>query len=220
MWKFKDLLKSVQKLFSGITDRASYIENEKIFERTPLEIMKLLEMHSYNNGALINHWSGKPLRILESAQDFYTFPELLSIFIAKSFDDLHKIIGSNEIEILKERYGTPDGLIDHIRHRMITEKSPVSLGEPKYLTMWFATHKPSVSNDDFRYTMKFLALISTGQIDMDLFPEFWDREFTSTVSRTKINYNYTRRLSPAEIRKVVIYALSGYSGIDYTSKLK
>lgn len=214
---FKDLFKEITKLFSSIKDKSSYIKREDVFLRFPLELMKLLEMNTYNNGALINHWANKPLKTLYLSQNYYTLSEALSMFCVKDFNELRNVIGSNEINLLKKQYNTPDELINYVRYRMLNDKSPS--GEPKYVKMWFASHEPKVTNEDFRLIMKFIILCFTGQLDKESFSSFWDKSFIKSLHTTKVKYNSSRKLSIPEILATIICAISGYSGINYTDRL-
>jgi hypothetical protein len=117
---------------------------------------------------------------------------------------------------LVDRYGTPDNMIDSIRYRMLHERSS-KLGGPKYDTMWFAKNKPVVSNDVFRDVIKFIALCSTGQIDPNSFVDFWDRSFQNIIHTDKINTKLpTHKISTQTMQYLIICAISGYSGVDYT----
>lgn len=204
-----------EKLF-GISSAAEYFNNQDKFERFPLELMKMLEMHSYKDGALLSHWSEKTLEHLDQVQKFHRISSVLSAYTVNSFDDLRGIIGENEIITLVDRYGTPDNMIDSIRYRMLHERSS-KFGGPKYDTMWFAKNKPVVSNDVFRDVIKFIALCSTGQIDPNSFIDFWDRSFQNIIHTDKINTKLpTHKISTQTIQYLIICAISGYSGVDYT----
>ena len=117
--------------------------------------MKLMELHYIKDGYYIKHWSTKPLSGLIDAATYYTPQEALSIVLVQDFDELIPIFGVSNVDLLIERYDTPDSFIDHIRERLKTEKPAGGGNEPKY-DVWFKANGTTVNNKEFKRFIKVL----------------------------------------------------------------
>ena len=214
-----------ERRFGNVTNKQSLVERKDVLERLPLEMMKLMEMYDFKDGEYVDHWAEKPLGTMYDARWNFTPQEIPALVLPTTFDEVIRIYGANGCELLKKRYKNPDGFINEIRDRMLTESAGEnSNGEPKY-EEWFRVHKLKVRNKDFIRFIKTLSLCLSGQLSPeDVKENYWDPQLFNFVRTTKVDYkvNIFRTLPKAMyldlIHKIILSVISGYSQIDFVGE--
>lgn len=197
--------KNEEKLFSeflceknfAIIDSKDNLLNFEVLSRAPLEIMKSLEMYKYLGGKWVYHWA--IVKIVNNlaiyAINSGISPQTLLIGCEDNRNLVSRVLGSNREKKITESFGLPDDFINLVRDKMLTEtknNSNTSSSEPAY-NSWFKSKSCSISNNDFKMYIKYIALSLSGQIDPNSHYSIWDRDVQSDIKKLSIDYNYINR---------------------------
>ena len=186
-----------KKLFSinHLNSFEQVVLDDITFIQPILNIIKAVEMWEFDEGRYVNHWinlmAGR-LVMLKFINDLDFSPQTTLIGLEDDIRVIRKVIGSNNADLMINRYGNPKEIIDHAIYRMLndTRKSGDLDVDPKYYSKWFKSKNP---NQCLRFTskehlvfLKYVALCISGQIN-----PFMDTEYYGNIRKinvTKVDY--------------------------------
>jgi hypothetical protein len=172
-----------QKEF-GRVDKLNDLSSFDIITRGPLEIMKAIEMMDYD-GVDIFHWVGEKF----VSTGFKTFAGVnrtlqlsLSLAIEDNYTTLNRFLGTNLVNDFIDKFKDWDGFIEKTKSKLLTETKN---GEPKY-ARWFNNNQIKYSNKEYKNIYKFIALALSGQIEFDIYSDYWNN---FKVNQYKVDYS-------------------------------
>lgn len=205
---------ALEKLF-GLPSAAAIFNRPDIIERSALECMKLMEMYNLDEGNDVRHWIDKIITNLDFTGRYYSPQIILALSTVSKFSELTNWFGVNGVKALERLYKNPEGFINTVRQRMLTEAKNK---EPKY-KKWFDINGVQVSNMEFKFFMKLLALRFTDQINLENTEDYWSKSTRKLISKTPINFSKKPTLNNKnQYVQIIREVLSGYTGLDFSTK--
>ena len=169
--------------------------NGVYFSNGPLNMMKAIEMLTFDDGKYIDHWINDmvgdwTIHHIRNKIPKFT-PQTAFIGTDPNVDNIGEILGMTIQDKYEALFVDSDGFINYVIDRMLYESHRGdSDKEPKY-ERWFSknpitSQKRSAMLKEYPYIFRYISLCLSGQLDPDV--DLYDSSTKSKLFKMNVDY--------------------------------
>lgn len=169
--------------------------NGVYFSNAPLNLMKAIEMLTFDDGKYIDHWINEMIgnwtihHIRDKVSKFT--PQMAFIGADPNTDCIGSVLGMTIQDDYESQYKDSNGFINHVINRMLFESHRGdSDKEPKY-DRWFSKNPITLQKrlnmlKEYPYVFRYVALCLSGQLDPEI--DLYDSSTKSRLFKMDVDY--------------------------------